>query len=308
MPATRQRDSHHAPTPPRLARRARALVALLLSVALLPAAASCGSNEPRNLLRSIESGTVILGTKFDQPGLAVRTPGNTFEGVDADVSRYVVHYIAEKRGWKQPELRWRETPSPQRETLIRNGEVDMIAATYSINAGRLNAVDFAGPYLQTHQGLLVREDSTIRGLQDMGAGTMLCSVTGSTPAQKVKKALPQVQLQEFDTYSSCVEALANRKVDALTTDATILAGFAQQYPGQMRVVELRKPDGAFWTNENYGIGMSKGQPDSVAAVNEALTEMYRSGEFERIVHRNLGEDFAVGPMPAIGDLSFTTKK
>ena len=39
-------------------------------------------------------------------------------------------------------MTWRETPSAQRETLIKNGEVDMIAATYSINKGRYKSVDF----------------------------------------------------------------------------------------------------------------------------------------------------------------------
>ena len=276
------------------------IVAILSTVAL----AACGSNEARNLLSSIESGHIVIGTKFDQPGLGVRTPEKTFQGVDTDVSRYVVNYIANKHGWQVPEMTWRETPSAQRETLINNGEVDMIAATYSISASRLRAVDFGGPYLLTHQALLVRSDDKIQGLEDMNADTKLCSVTGSTPATKVKSALPEVQLQEFDTYSACVEALARGKVDALTTDATILAGFAEQYPGKMKVVELKKPDGSFWTNENYGIGLAKGQPEAVELINEALNEMHDSGEYERIIKNNLGDAIQPGTKPDIGDLSF----
>ena len=279
------------------------IVAILSTVAL----AACGSNEARNLLSSIESGHIVIGTKFDQPGLGVRTPEKTFQGVDTDVSRYVVNYIANKHGWEVPEMTWRETPSAQRETLINNGEVDMIAATYSISASRLRAVDFGGPYLLTHQALLVRSDDKIQGLEDMNADTKLCSVTGSTPATKVKSALPEVQLQEFDTYSACVEALARGKVDALTTDATILAGFAEQYPGKMKVVELKKPDGSFWTNENYGIGLAKGQDKAVAEINEALNEMHDSGEYQRIIENNLGDSIEPGDKPSIGDLSFTKK-
>ena len=279
------------------------IVAILSTVAL----AACGSNEARNLLSSIESGHIVIGTKFDQPGLGVRTPEKTFQGVDTDVSRYVVNYIANKHGWQVPEMTWRETPSAQRETLINNGEVDMIAATYSISASRLRAVDFGGPYLLTHQALLVRSDDKIQGLEDMNADTKLCSVTGSTPATKVKSALPEVQLQEFDTYSACVEALARGKVDALTTDATILAGFAEQYPGKMKVVELKKPDGSFWTNENYGIGLAKGQGKAVAEINEALNEMHDSGEYQRIIENNLGDAIEPGDKPSIGDLSFTKK-
>ncbi len=286
----------------------RRVTAAVVATAGALALASCGSTEPRSLLDDIESGHVTLGTKFDQPGLGERTPDKDFVGLDTDVSRYVVNYIADKNGWDEPDITWRETPSAQRETLINNGEVNMIAATYSINAGRYKAVDFGGPYLVTHQALLVRGDAGISSLQDIADGTRLCSVSGSTPAQKVKEALPKVQLQEFDTYAACAEGVKQGVVDALTTDATILAGFAERYKERygddFKVVELKNEDGSYWTDENYGIGLPKGDGADRDAVNEALTEMWESGEFRKIIDEYLGEDFDPGDMPDIGDLSF----
>jgi len=284
------------------------VTAAVVATAGALALASCGSTEPRSLLDDIENGHVTLGTKFDQPGLGERTPDKDFVGLDTDVSRYVVNYIADKNGWNEPDITWRETPSAQRETLINNGEVNMIAATYSINAGRYKAVDFGGPYLVTHQALLVRGDAGISSLQDIADGTRLCSVSGSTPAQKVKVALPKVQLQEFDTYAACAEGVKQGVVDALTTDATILAGFAERYKERygddFKVVELKNEDGSYWTDENYGIGLPKGDGADRDAVNEALTEMWESGEFRKIIDEYLGEDFDPGDMPDIGDLSF----
>jgi hypothetical protein len=63
-------------------------------------------------------------------------------------------------------------------------------------------------------------------------------VTGSTPAQKVKDKVPGVNLQEFGTYSECLAGLLGGGVDALTTDDTILAGFAAQEAnkGKLKVV------------------------------------------------------------------------
>ncbi|WP_312800133.1 glutamate ABC transporter substrate-binding protein [Corynebacterium variabile] len=286
----------------------RRVTAAVVATAGALALASCGSTEPRSLLDDIENGHVTLGTKFDQPGLGERTPDKDFVGLDTDVSRYVVNYIADKNGWNEPDITWRETPSAQRETLLNNGEVNMIAATYSINAGRYKAVDFGGPYLVTHQALLVRGDAGISSLQDIADGTRLCSVSGSTPAQKVKEALPKVQLQEFDTYAACAEGVKQGVVDALTTDATILAGFAERYKERygddFKVVELKNEDGSYWTDENYGIGLPKGDGADRDAVNEALTEMWESGEFRKIIDEYLGEDFDPGDMPDIGDLSF----
>lgn len=287
-----------------LRRMTSAIVVTAAAVSL----ASCGSTEPRSLLEDIENGRVILGTKFDQPGLGERTPDREFVGLDVEVSEFVVSHIAEANGWDMPEIDWRETPTSQREQLISNGEVNMIAATYSINSGRIAAVDFAGPYTVTHQGLLISAETGITGLDDLADGTRLCSVSGSTPAQQVKAELPGIQLQEFDTYAACAEGVKQGVVDATTTDATILAGFAQQYKERynddFRVIELQNPDGSYWTDEHYGIGLPKGADADVAAVNEALEAMHDSGAFEQMARDNLGEEFDIGPKPAIGDLSF----
>ena len=266
--------------------------------------AACGgsSGDSDGLLSSIESGNVTLGTKFDQPGLGLREPDGSMTGLDVEVATYVVNSIAAENGWDEPSIDWRETPSAQRETLIQNGEVDMITATYSINPCRSESVNFGGPYLLTHQALLVQDSNNeINGLDDL-EGKILCSVTGSTPAQKVKEALPTVQLQEYDTYSSCTEALRQGNVDAMTTDATILNGYAAQSPGNFRVVELEK-DGEPFTNEYYGIGLAKDDTEGTDAINTALEAMFEDGSFDKFISDNLGEGEAI-TKGTPGDLSF----
>ena len=266
--------------------------------------AACGgsSGDSDGLLSSIESGNVTLGTKFDQPGLGLREPDGSMTGLDVEVATYVVNSIAAENGWDEPSIDWRETPSAQRETLIQNGEVDMITATYSINPGRSESVNFGGPYLLTHQALLVQDSNNeINGLDDL-EGKILCSVTGSTPAQKVKEALPTVQLQEYDTYSSCTEALRQGNIDAMTTDATILNGYAAQSPGNFRVVELEK-DGEPFTNEYYGIGLAKDDTEGTDAINTALEAMFEDGSFDKFISDNLGEGEAI-TKGTPGDLSF----
>ncbi|MDT9409617.1 glutamate ABC transporter substrate-binding protein [Corynebacterium rouxii] len=253
---------------------------------------ACGDGTSTNasgdgLLSAIESGSVTVGTKFDQPGLGLRGGDGAMSGLDVDVATYVVKEIAKEKQWKEPSIQWRETPSAQRETLIGNGEVGMIAATYSINKARSEKVNFGGPYLVTHQALLVKKDQhAINKLEDLD-GKILCSVSGSTPAQKVKEALPGVQLQEFDTYSSCVEALDQGTIDAMTTDATILNGYAAQYKGSFKLVEMSK-DGKPFTDEYYGIGVAKGDTEATEAINKALKKMQDSGEFDKAVEKNLG--------------------
>lgn len=288
-------------------RAIRSLTATAAAVLAATTLAACGgddsaASDAAGLLGQIEAGNVTLGTKYDQPGLGLREADGSMSGLDVDVITYVINHIADDNGWDHPELTWRESPSAQRETLIQNGEVAAIAATYSINASRAEAVSFGGPYLLTHQALLTRsDDDSIKGLDDLD-GRILCSVTGSTPAQKVKDSLPGVQLQEYDTYSSCVEALRNGNVDALTTDATILGGYSAQSPGDFQVVELEL-DGKPFTDEHYGIGVTKDDQAAVDAVNKALEAMYDDGSFDKFVNDNLDGGMGV-EKDKPGDTSF----
>jgi len=243
------------------ARTVRLLVIAMLAFAVPFAATACGG-----------SGTqIVIGTKFDQPGLAVKKPDGTMAGFDVDVATYVAGQL----GYKPDQIEWKEAPSGQRETLIQNGQVDYIVATYSITDARKQKVDFAGPYLITGQSLLVRADNTdITGAESLQNGKRLCSVSGSTPAQRIKDKYPGVQLQQYDTYSACIEALRNGAIDAVSTDEVILAGFAAQFPGAFKII------GKPFSTERYGIGLRKGDSELRKKINDALLKMQRDGDWK----------------------------
>lgn len=285
-----------------------ALVILAVGALFAGLLTGCGSTDPRNLLNSVRDGNVILGVKFDQPGLGLYEPNGNVTGFDATVARYVVNHIADQLGVDHPKVTWRETPSARREAMIDNGEVDLIAATYSITSARAKKVSFGGPYLQTYQGLMVRaDDNSITQLEDLDNGKKLCSVTGSTSAQNVKAQLPTVQLQEYDSYSACVEALRRGKVDALTTDEAILAGYSNFWKGEFKLVTMTylknacvkdalKTAGSPFSTERYGVGVALGDEASVEAINKALDEMLTpvdGGEsaWNKALRDNLGDTY-----------------
>ena len=89
----------------------------------------------------------------------------------------------------------------------------------------------------------------------------------------------------------------------MTTDATILFGYAQQREGEFRVVEMEQ-DGEPFTNEYYGIGITKDDAEATDAINAALERMYADGSFQRFLTDNLGQDSVVVEEGTPGDLSF----
>jgi glutamate transport system substrate-binding protein len=223
-------------------------------------------------------GPVTIGIKYDQPGLGQQV-GNDYQGFDVTVARYV----AKELGYT--DVTFKESPSAQRETLLQSGQVKMIFATYSITDERKQKVSFGGPYFIAGQDLLVKSDNTdITGPETLD-GKKLCSVTGSTSAKKIKDNFATgVQLQEFDTYSKCVQALNSGTIDAVTTDNVILAGFASQsqYQGKLKVV------GKPFSEERYGVGIKQGDTALCESINTAIQKMVDDGSWQKALDDTVG--------------------
>lgn len=275
-------------------RKVTAATAVVLALAV--SATACGENKKDKEGGGSSGGgsTIAIGIKFDQPGIGQKTPQG-YAGFDVDVATYV----AKKLGYSADKIEWKESKSADRENMLKRGDVDFIAASYSITPERQKLVDFAGPYLLAHQDVLVRaDDNSIKSPADLNK-KKLCSVTGSTSAQNVHdKLAPKAQLQKYPTYSACLTGLQNKAIDALTTDDSILAGYAaqSQFKGKFKL------GGFKMTNENYGIGVKKGS-DLKAKINKALEEMVSSGDWQKAVDKNFGPaNYKNEPAPKIGDI------
>ena len=271
------------PTRTKSSLRFRVAAAVALAVALPLSITACGGGGGGS-----DASKITIGTKFDQPGLGLKNPDGTMSGFDVDVATYVAGQL----GFKPEDIEWKESPSSQRETLIQNDQVKFIAATYSITDARKEKVSFAGPYLITGQSLLVKADNTdITGAESLQNNKKLCSVSGSTPAQRIKDKYPGVQLQQYDTYSACIEALKNGAIDAVTTDEVILAGYAAQTPGAFKIV------GQPFSEERYGIGLKKDDTELQTKINDAITKMESDGAWKTAFDKNLGPAGIATPAP-----------
>ncbi|KOU99032.1 glutamate ABC transporter substrate-binding protein [Streptomyces virginiae] len=275
----------------------KAAAAAAVAVALSLTATACGGGADKASDGGASGGAkkdkIVIGIKYDQPGLGLKTPDGKFTGFDVDVATYV----AKELGYQPDQIEFKQAVSAERENLISNGDVKLVVATYTINDKRKARVDFAGPYFLAHQDLLVRADDTsITKAEDLNK-KKLCSVTGSTSAQNVKtKLAPDADLQEYPGYSECLTGLENKAVDAVTTDGSILAGYAAQEKnkGKFKLAGLKLSD------EPYGIGLKKGDKELQTKVNAALKKMVEDGSWQKAVDANLGPaGYKADPAPQI---------
>jgi glutamate transport system substrate-binding protein len=253
--------------------------------------AACGSADDNSVVGRADAGKLTIGIRYDQPGLSQRRLDGKFVGFDVDVAKYVANEL----GVGESGITWKEARSADREELITDRQVDFVVAAYSITDKRKEQVAFAGPYFETGQGLLVRlTDNSINGPETLN-GKRLCSVSGSTSAQKVKDQFAKgVQLVEYGQYSDCVTGLLAGNVDAVTTDEAILAGYASENP------ELLKLVGKPFTSERYGIGVVKEDTAGRSKIAAAIEKMISSGEWKNALERNFGQSgFQIPAAPVL---------
>ena len=283
-------------------RRSTGLVGIVLVLTL--ALAACGGDdndsgggtanegasfaEGTTMARLNQAGTVTVGTKFDQPLFGLKNLEGKPEGFDVEIAKL----IAGEMGIPADKVNFIESVSANREPFIQQDKVDFVVATYTINDKRKQVVDFAGPYYEAGQDIMVAKGNPegIAGPEDL-AGKKVCSVTGSTPAENIRTNYPDAELTEFDVYSKCAEALKNKQVQAVTTDNVILLGLISQDPDAFELV------GKPFTEEPYGIGLKKGDTAFRSFINDTLDKLYQDGRWKAAWDATAGKVATETPTP-----------
>ncbi|MCB5179465.1 glutamate ABC transporter substrate-binding protein [Streptomyces antimicrobicus] len=301
---------HHA----RGLRRRLALLLAVLVVLLGPAATGCGREgsppvkgpqpedlpdyhvatgfqlpDSRTWERARKRGRLVIGVKEDQPYLGEKDPASgRYSGFDIEIAKM----LAASLGFDPDrQIEFRTVASANRETALQNGQIDYYVGTYTINDNRKKQVGFAGPYYLAGQSLLVRKDEKdIHGPGDL-KGKKVCSAAGSTPLQRMQKEHPEAVLVSYDTYSVCVDNLLTYQVDAVTTDDTILLGYAAKVPDELKVV------GKPFSTEPYGIGVPRGDTALRLALDDALAEHEKNGDWKKAYDATLGLSGNPAPKP-----------
>jgi len=243
------------------------------------------------MARIADAGTIVVGTKFDQPLFGLKDPRTgEVEGFDVEIAKLIVERIG-----PDVEIEFVETPSAIRETAIEDGTVDMVVATYTINDTRKEKIDYAGPYYIAGQDIMVAaDDDSISGVDDLN-GKRVCSVEGSTSVANVREQAPDAVVTEYDVYSKCADDLRNGRVDAVSTDNVILVGLIDEAGDAFKLV------GNTFTEEPYGIGLEKGDDEFRDFINDVLEEIYDSGEWADAYDRTVGRVTGETPEPPAVD-------
>ena len=191
----------------------------------------------------------------------------TIEGFDIDM----VHAVAAAIFGNPGKVEYKAISDAQRIPDIQSGAVDIVAHTMTINCARLQQVDFSTVYYDAGQRVLVEAGSPVRGIGDLGR-KKVCATTGSTSIASIAAAPSHPVPVPVPYWTDCLVLLQQGQVAAISTDDSILAGLAAQDPWT-RIVGPR------FTNEPYGLAISKQHPDFVRFVNAVLEQLRSNGQW-----------------------------
>lgn len=249
----------------------------LFLAAALTAGAAASAFAADTLAEVKKKGVLVAGVKDSLPPFGyVDEKTRTIVGYDIDF----VNAIAKKLGVK---VELKPVTSATRMPQLKEGNIDLIAATMTKNPERAKEIDFSDTYFLTGQKFLVKK-GTVRSLADLEK-KRIGTAKGSTSEQNVKKAIPSAEVLSFDDYPQAFLALQQGKVSAVTTDESILAGLLAKAPNR-KAFEI--PPKVQISEEPYGIGMRKGDANFVAFVNKTILEMEKTGEAKKIYDRWFG--------------------
>jgi glutamate transport system substrate-binding protein len=207
----------------------------------------------------------------------------------------LAHYITGKADQSAVDLVI--TTVDTRETLLQNGTVDAVVATYTITPARAQKVAFAGPYYESGDAIMVKKDNTsITKVDDLN-GKNVATESNSTAALALKQFAPQANVLLFEQDAQCVAAVQQGRADAYVLDQGILISDASTNP-EVKVV------GAPFTKEPYGIGVPLNDPTAKKFVNDWLTKIYADGSWAKLWKATVGRVVsgdAPAP-PAIGSV------
>lgn len=229
-----------------------------------------------------DRGALVVGVSADTLLMGSRNPlSGQIEGFDVDV----LHEISRAIFGDPDRLQFRVITSGQRLEVLEAGEVDLVARTFTMNCERWETIAFSAEYLHAGQKVLVTRDSDATGIADLD-GRKVCAPEGTTTLERLDE-YPGIEAVPAATHTGCLVLFQQGRVDAITGDDTILAGFVAQDP-------YAKVVGDAFSDEPYGIGVPAGNVEVVRFVNAVLDEMKADGRWAAAYDRWLG---ALGPAP-----------
>jgi ABC-type amino acid transport substrate-binding protein len=257
-----------------------------LAVLVLAVSAGCGGDDAADTtaggpaatggepaFTTLTDGEILVGSDIPYEPFEFGNPPD-YDGFDVELMRA----IADRLG---VELVWRDAPFNPIFNNLRNNNYDAVISASTITPERQQIVAFSDPYFEANQSILVRADTTDISSEADLEGLTLGAQQGTTGEAKAKE-IPGATVRSYPGVNQAFNALLTEQVDAVVNDLAVSADFASQNDAVRIAGEIQ-------TGEQYGIAVSKDNPELLAAINDALAELSEDGTYDDIYEKYFGQ-------------------
>ena len=196
-------------------------------------------------------------------------------GFDAGIAQLLSNYIL---GENKVEIT--QVTSDTRESVLQNGQVDAVFATYTITDERKKSWDFSTPYRTDYVGLMVKKRSGFTSIEDLD-GKVIGVSQGATTQGLIEQMIKdngfscKPEFRAFSGYPIIKSSLDAGNIDVFAMDRSTLAGYMNE------TVELLQPEVKFG-EQGYGVATKKGC-DLSAVVDQVICDRLADGWLDQEV-------------------------
>ena len=240
------------------------------------------SNTNGTLDKIKESGTIVVGHRDSSiPFSYIADNPNQPIGYAHDLEMKVVEAVKQKLNMPDLKIRYNLITSQTRIPLVQNGTVDFECGSTTNNAERQKQVAFSNGFFEIGTRLLTKKDSGITGFDDL-KGKTLVTTAGTTSERYIREynadKKMDINVISAKDHGEAFLMLENGRADAFMMDDVLLAGEKAKAKNPDEWVIVGEPQ----SFEIYGCMMRKDDPEFKAVVDEALANVFKSGEINSI--------------------------
>jgi general L-amino acid transport system substrate-binding protein len=252
-----------------------------------------------------ERGTLICGVDGGIPGFSFVDESGTYSGLDVDVCKAVAAAVL----GDAEAVEYRRLDSTERFTALAGGEVDMLSrnTTWTISRDTQVGLEFAPTTFFDGQGMMVRQDSGIAGLEDF-AGKAVCVETGTTTelnlTDQMRKLNVDFEPVVFQDADAAYAAYDEGRCEGMTSDKSQLIARRSTLPNPdehtlLEVTMSKEPLGpvtvnndSTWYDVVKWVTFGLIQSEEFGITSENIAEF--QGSDDPNIARFLGEEGTLG--------------
>jgi len=227
-------------------------------------------------------GRLIAGVRTDMPPFGFVDGKGVVRGIDIDIARALAKELLGKEDAVEFVTVAEEGGGP----LLNANRVDLLLGGMIIGESNGEVLEYSIPYYEAGHLILARRDSRVSRYQDL-AGKKVATIQGTTGDATVRELVPQARRIVFTNHSEAIQALKDRRVDALVDNNRMVIHFERRDP-KFKIAGYQ-PFGSV----SYGLGVRKGDGIWLGFINATLTKMKETNQYERLLEKWFAESMAL---------------